>query len=118
MTVVVGTNNLTRGGIEHKSKRLIVHPNYNRTALTGDIGLIELDSPLNFSSTVRPISLPSRNIILPLTPVVATGWGTKSVSILPIIYIYIIRKKKLFMKNVNKMFETNINYLNNLGKIR
>ena len=42
-----------------KIKRFIVHPGWNQENVDNDIGLIELDLPIDFTtSPVRPICLP------------------------------------------------------------
>jgi len=46
-----------------KIKRFIVHPRWNQDTVDNDIGLIELASPIDFStSPVRPICLPPTNV--------------------------------------------------------
>ncbi|KAK2097380.1 Serine protease 30 [Saguinus oedipus] len=57
-------------------KRLLIHPSYHGTATSGDIALMELDSPVQ-ASLFSPICLPG-----PQTPLATgtlcwvTGWGT------------------------------------------
>ncbi|XP_033229480.1 chymotrypsin-2-like [Belonocnema kinseyi] len=123
VTVVVGTNDLTQGGIKHKSKRLIVHPDYSGYDLTNDIGLIELDSPLNFSSKVSKISLPNKDIKIPLTPVVVTGWGQTSPtgdgemsSVLQYLNLRIIGEKLCRLINKEKVTERNICTSSTIGR--
>ena len=51
------------------------------TKLTGDLALMELTGAITFSSLVSPIALPTSDITKTHTPVIASGWGKKSVSI-------------------------------------
>lgn len=39
---------------------IIQHPNFNRTTVNHDIALLKLDSPVTFTSAVRPVCLPTR----------------------------------------------------------
>ncbi|XP_031327653.1 CLIP domain-containing serine protease 14D-like isoform X1 [Photinus pyralis] len=61
-------------------EEVIPHPNYNRMALSNDIGLIRLVAPLNFSvENVKPICLPTDNDLLradlTFRVLTVTGWG-------------------------------------------
>lgn len=88
-TVVVGTNNLKKGGDEFKMKRVIVHPNFNIRKLKNDLALIEIDGSLEFSSHVKAISLPPYDIRKPDQSVVVSGWGRLKVNskLLKIVFI-------------------------------
>ncbi|XP_033229481.1 chymotrypsin-2-like [Belonocnema kinseyi] len=79
ITVVVGTNDLTRGGTRYEAKRLVVHPNFSMAKITGDVALIELASAVTFSKSVSSIALPTSDITKAHTHVVVSGWGKKSV---------------------------------------
>lgn len=78
--VVVGTNNLKKGGDSFKIKRVIVHPQFNIMKLKNDLALIEIEGILEFSSNVKPISLPTYDIREADTSVVASGWGRLKVN--------------------------------------
>ncbi|KAG7333138.1 hypothetical protein KOW79_003273 [Hemibagrus wyckioides] len=57
-------------------KRIIAHPNYNEYTFDYDIALMELDQPVTFRDTIRPICLPSSSYIFPVGKSVwITGWG-------------------------------------------
>ncbi|XP_027030587.1 ST14 transmembrane serine protease matriptase a isoform X2 [Tachysurus fulvidraco] len=57
-------------------KRIIAHPNYNEYTFDYDIALMELDTPVNFKETIRPICLPSSSYVFPVGKAVwITGWG-------------------------------------------
>ncbi|XP_053355742.1 ST14 transmembrane serine protease matriptase a [Clarias gariepinus] len=57
-------------------KRIIPHPSYNEYTFDNDIALMELDSPVAFKDTIRPICLPSPSYNFPAgKSVTITGWG-------------------------------------------
>ncbi|KAM7420562.1 hypothetical protein PAMA_015003 [Pampus argenteus] len=57
-------------------KRIIGHPNYNQLTTDYDIALLELTEPLEFTSTIQPICLPSSSHIFPAgMSCWVTGWG-------------------------------------------
>lgn len=57
-------------------KRVISHPYYNAYTFDNDIALMELDSPVKFSDTIKPICLPSPSYVFPVGKSVwITGWG-------------------------------------------
>lgn len=56
--------------------RIIVHPGYYTTESGADIGLLELQQPVNLSSHVQAIQLPPASETFPPgTPCWVTGWG-------------------------------------------
>uniref|UniRef100_A0A8B9K8Y4 Suppression of tumorigenicity 14a n=1 Tax=Astyanax mexicanus TaxID=7994 RepID=A0A8B9K8Y4_ASTMX len=57
-------------------KRVIPHPNYNEYTFDNDIALMELEQPVTFKDTIRPICLPSSSYNFPAGETVwITGWG-------------------------------------------
>ncbi|KAK2848190.1 hypothetical protein Q7C36_009872 [Tachysurus vachellii] len=57
-------------------KRIIAHPNYNEFTFDYDMALMELDTPVAFKETIRPICLPSSSYVFPVGKSVwITGWG-------------------------------------------
>ncbi|XP_044746566.1 serine protease grass-like [Coccinella septempunctata] len=83
-------------------ERLIVHPGYNRTSFTNDIGLIRLGSRLNFVANIAPVCLPvtaelaaynfsSRQVIV--TGFGATETGRNSPTLLKVQIPYIERSE-------------------------
>uniref|UniRef100_A0A8C2B7G7 Suppression of tumorigenicity 14a n=1 Tax=Cyprinus carpio TaxID=7962 RepID=A0A8C2B7G7_CYPCA len=57
-------------------KQIIPHKNYNSYTYDNDIALMELDSPVTFNETIRPICLPSATDVFPAGETVTiTGWG-------------------------------------------
>ncbi|GAA6106579.1 ST14 transmembrane serine protease matriptase a isoform X2 [Tachysurus ichikawai] len=57
-------------------KRIIAHPNYNEFTFDYDMALMELDTPVAFKETIRPICLPSSSYVFPAGKAVwITGWG-------------------------------------------
>ncbi|XP_076850291.1 ST14 transmembrane serine protease matriptase a [Brachyhypopomus gauderio] len=56
--------------------RVIGHPDYNEYTYDNDIALMELDQPVTFTNTIRPICLPSASYVFPVGKSVwITGWG-------------------------------------------
>lgn len=61
---------------ECKLKRIISHPNFNDFTYDYDIALLELEQPVEYSSTVRPICLPDTSHSFPPGKAIwVTGWG-------------------------------------------
>ncbi|XP_066541688.1 ST14 transmembrane serine protease matriptase a [Hoplias malabaricus] len=57
-------------------KQIIAHPNYNEYTYDNDIALMELDQPVAFKESIRPICLPSATYSFPAGKEVwITGWG-------------------------------------------
>ena len=79
MRIYVGTHHLllrTNTESVHRVKRLIPHPNFQHTSKGYDIGLIEIKPPVKFSSTAKPICLPSSDKEASTRDTCfATGWG-------------------------------------------
>ncbi|XP_034030961.1 suppressor of tumorigenicity 14 protein isoform X2 [Thalassophryne amazonica] len=67
-----------RDGIQQRAiKKIISHPYYNQMTYDYDIALLELSQPLEFSSTIYPVCLPSVSHVFPAgTNCFVTGWGT------------------------------------------
>lgn len=57
-------------------KRIISHPFFNDFTFDYDIALLELETPAEYSSTVRPICLPESSHTFPTGKAIwVTGWG-------------------------------------------
>ncbi|KTG40668.1 hypothetical protein cypCar_00030446 [Cyprinus carpio] len=65
-----------------KISKVITHPNYNKQTTNNDVALLKLSSPVQMTSRISPICLPSSfTSIRPGTLCVITGWGaTETVS--------------------------------------
>ncbi|CAI9541892.1 unnamed protein product, partial [Staurois parvus] len=58
---------------------IIVNSNYTDTASPGDIALLKLDTPVNYTEYIMPICLPSSTTTFPCgMECWVTGWGTRS----------------------------------------
>lgn len=77
--VVVGTNTLDEGGAFYKSKKIIPHPNYSSLLIRHDIGLIQLEKPIEFNDKIKSIPLPVDDFSKFGNSAVLSGWGTTSV---------------------------------------
>lgn len=59
--------------------RIINHEHYNTETHDNDIALLKLNSPLSFTSTVKPVCLPNFGMEFSAgSPAWITGWGTLS----------------------------------------
>ncbi|XP_021711070.1 serine protease easter [Aedes aegypti] len=67
----------TDGIIDVKPKRIIVHPDYKADSVSQhhDIGLIELDQPVEFTTFIRHICLPDKGSGKIATKFSVCGWG-------------------------------------------
>ena len=71
-TVGVGNYNVTQT-TDYSVKRFIVHPSYDPTSVDNDIGLIELNTPVE---NILPISYDTSHSLAAGTPTKTAGWGT------------------------------------------
>lgn len=64
-------------GVQERGlKRIISHPSFNDFTFDYDIALLELERPVEYSSTVRPICLPDSSHVFPSGKAIwVTGWG-------------------------------------------
>ncbi|CAM5117886.1 unnamed protein product [Eretmochelys imbricata] len=57
-------------------KKIYRHPNYTDIRSSGDIALVELETPVNFNRVIRPICLPASSVEFPTgMECWVTGWG-------------------------------------------
>lgn len=79
LTVRVGSSYHASNGTVVAVKRTIEHESYGQgNRFDYDYALIELAAPLNLSSTVKPIALPSSNVTVPDNSTsLVSGWGIK-----------------------------------------
>ncbi|XP_019869928.1 trypsin-2 isoform X2 [Aethina tumida] len=72
-----GTSFVNRGGQIRNIKNAYIHPSYVKEEVDYDIAILELDQPLNYSSTIQPVRLPRKNEFPPPGQEgIASGWGT------------------------------------------
>jgi len=81
-SVVAGNHKKTKydfGETHRQASGVRFHPNFKFTPTGGavnDLALIKLDSPIDFSDTIRPICLPAPGEALPIGKTcIAAGWG-------------------------------------------
>eukprot|EP00079_Xenopus_tropicalis_P038919 XP_017952690.1 PREDICTED: transmembrane protease serine 9-like [Xenopus tropicalis] len=79
LAVILGANKLSGNENEEMAvsvKNIYIHPNYNDTDITNDIGLAELTQAVSFTSYVIPVCLPTASTIFnPGQSCWVTGWG-------------------------------------------
>lgn len=87
LSVVLGTVNLTSQTrvtdsvtrVEIDVKNVTLYPNYNDKNYAGDLAMLELKKPINFTSNILPICLPGPNQNFPDGMMCSlTGWGSIS----------------------------------------
>lgn len=84
--MVAGTIYLNTGGVRLNVARTIMHPLYQKSTISNDIGLVQTTQFFVYNYYVQPIALPSWNIGSGYT-MTASGWGLLTV----IAYKYIIQ---------------------------
>ncbi|KAF5287789.1 hypothetical protein FQA39_LY15725 [Lamprigera yunnana] len=77
MTVVVGTNHVSEGGVEHSVLSAVFHAQYNALTVRHDIGLLKLDSEIAYNDNVKPIALETQHVGEDVD-LVLSGWGKTS----------------------------------------
>ncbi|XP_017273308.1 chymotrypsin-like elastase family member 2A [Kryptolebias marmoratus] len=77
--VVMGKHNLKeteQGTVSMGTSNIIVHEKWNPLFIRNDIALIKLESPVQFSDTIKASCLPADGFILPHNEsCYVTGWG-------------------------------------------
>lgn len=112
--VLVGTQNLCRGGTYYKADQLIVHEKFNTPLFANDIGLIQVKKSIEFSDAVQPIELATEDVP-PGTTLYLTGFGRLDVRfILWDFYLFLCFSKILiFQQEIG--FLPQITFLQQIG---
>lgn len=79
MEILVGTNKLSSGGARYKVKMTITHddyftPEFSDPDIVNDIGLIHVQTPIQFNEKVQPIKY-STNEVKADELLQISGWG-------------------------------------------
>jgi hypothetical protein len=69
--------------VTKRVKRVIIHPDYNKTNLDHDIALLQLSTPIEYDGYKSPICLPPANIDLRGKSLYAAGWGNVRPEVFP-----------------------------------
>jgi len=84
---IIGSGDIVAGGIDiylpegveqHRSITKFKNPDYDSSSLDGDVCLLKVDKPFEFSDEVGPITLDTNLDYEPGTLFTVTGWGTTS----------------------------------------
>lgn len=75
MTVRCGSSSNQVGGKKLQVSSYLVHPLFNQSELAYDIGIIYMAEPFEFSRTVKPIRITTREYDIDTLGVIA-GWGS------------------------------------------
>lgn len=80
--IVVGSSNLTSGGLRYNIEKIVNHPQFNWTKRENDISMLKTDRPLRIlNGAIFPIDFPSfkTNYLIEngigVTSVILSGWG-------------------------------------------
>lgn len=79
MQVLVGTNDVTDGGVFYTPEKLMMHEGYNQPQFANDIGLIKLTEKIEFNDRIQPIELIDKEVENG-AELILTGWGRLRVS--------------------------------------
>lgn len=80
MEILVGTNDLTKGGQYYKVEKLIPHEHYNNPEFAYDIAVVQLKDKIKYGPKVKAIELGTGEVP-DGAKVTLTGWGRLSVSL-------------------------------------
>lgn len=82
LTVRLGDHNIRVSNevkhIEKRVKRLVRHKGFEMRTLYNDVAVLTLDSPVQYTRTIRPICLPPAGTTTDYAGLTATviGWGS------------------------------------------
>ncbi|XP_062559146.1 chymotrypsin-2-like [Armigeres subalbatus] len=77
ITVVAGTNSLSRGGSLHQVDRIVVHTNFNVQTLVNDVAVMRVRTPFILSQSIVAVQMASEYVSLAYGALVS-GWGRVS----------------------------------------
>lgn len=74
--VRIGSSNRSRGGYTRRIRRIVVHPNFNRTTLDNDIAILTLRNRVYYTRRIQSVTLPRlREDLANNATVTVSGWG-------------------------------------------
>lgn len=74
ISILVGTNDLEKGGERYSIEKYVMHENFDSYYISADIGLIRVENFIKFSSKVKAIPH-SKDPVKPNSTVQLYGWG-------------------------------------------
>ncbi|MEE6524731.1 hypothetical protein FKM82_024349, partial [Ascaphus truei] len=64
-------------GIMVPVKEIHIHPTFKQDGSSGDIALLKLQNPIQYSDYILPICIPTPDVVVPTNyPCTVTGWGS------------------------------------------
>lgn len=78
VTIIVGTNDLSFGGVSYEAEFIFVRNDYDNQLLSNDVAVVILRDELEFSDTVTSIALETEYVAGDIIATL-TGWGTTQV---------------------------------------
>ncbi|KAH8721242.1 Chymotrypsin-1 [Beauveria bassiana] len=74
LSIVAGAVKLDSGGTKYQVSAIHAHPGYNAWALTNDIAVLKLASPISYNPYIRPIALATQDPPAK-SGAIGSGWG-------------------------------------------
>lgn len=81
MSVLVGTNDLLKGGQVYEVEKYIAHESHDDPEYAFDIAVVKIKGKIEYNEKVKPIKLLSEEVP-DGAKLQLTGWGSVGVSIL------------------------------------
>lgn len=72
--ILVGTNDLAKGGQYFQVKSFVMHEDYNRPQFANDIAIVKLSESIEYNDKVQPISYDDEEVP-DGAELQLTGWG-------------------------------------------
>lgn len=85
---VAGALHLDQGGVKLDLDKVTYHEKWNSAGtLNSDVALLRTTEEIQFTETIQPIALPTRDLQADETPVLLAGWGRTDTTVRPFLRI-------------------------------
>jgi hypothetical protein len=74
LRIIVGTINLTTGGVTHSSIRIVRHPQFNANSYAANIAVVQISGSFTWNSNVGPIPMGTTRVGGGVNAMII-GWG-------------------------------------------